>query len=241
MQDLLEDPPGIVTDIAPNDFMHRATTPDAYFRGGSSALRAIRLALLAARAPAPRRILDLPSGYGRVTRFLRAQWPDAEIVACDLIEEGARFCAERFGAIPITSTVDPDHLDIPGTFDVIWVGSLVTHLPASGWDGWLRCFERVSHPGTLLLFSVAGRFIEHMMANGALYSLRPDDAAEVVEQARATGFGYADYADQPGYGISLSRADWVVRELLARNLWRLDSYAERALNDHQDIVTATRL
>ena len=236
----LADPPGVDREIAPDDFMYEATSADAYFRGGSTALRAIRLALLAADRPAPRRILDLPSGHGRVMRYLRAAWPEAELVACDILDGGIRWCADRFAATPVRSVADPAAVELPGRFDVAWCGSLLTHLPAHRWLGWFESFERHVEPGGLLVFSVHGRFVEARMKDGATYSLAPDDLVAVLAATAASGFGYADYPDQEGYGVSLSRADWVVRELLARGRWQLESYAERALNLHQDVVVARR-
>jgi hypothetical protein len=45
---------------------------ERYLGVGNSALRCIRLALLAADRDDPRTILDLPCGYGRVLRTLQA-------------------------------------------------------------------------------------------------------------------------------------------------------------------------
>ena len=47
---------------------------------------------------APRRILDMPCGHGRVTRVLRARFPDAAITVCDIDRDGAGFASDRFGA-----------------------------------------------------------------------------------------------------------------------------------------------
>ncbi|MHC5065859.1 MAG: class I SAM-dependent methyltransferase [Planctomycetota bacterium] len=237
----LSDPTGVDGEIDPKDFMYNATTPEAYHRGGSTALRAMRLALLAAEKGDPRRILDLPSGYGRVMRYMRAAWPGAEIVACDLLQEAVEFCAMKFGAVPVTSTEDPAELVLPGRFDLIWCGSLLTHLPVSAWGGWMQAFERVTEAGDLLLFSVHGRYVEHIMRNGGTYQLSADGVAQVLAEVDNKGSGYANYTGQTGYGISLTRAEWVIGELLKRGVWQLESYSERALNEHQDIVVARRV
>ncbi len=237
----LSDPVLVDGEIDPNDFMYNATSPEAYHRGGSTALRAMRLALLAAEKGDPQRILDLPSGYGRVLRYMRAAWPDAEIVACDLLPEAVSFCASKFAATPLLSVEDPGELSLTGRFDLIWCGSLLTHLPVTAWAGWMEVFEKATGSGDLLLFSVHGRYVEHIMRNGGSYQLSPDSVAQVLAELDETGTGYANYSGQTGYGISLTRAEWVVRELLKREVWILESYSERALNEHQDIVVARRV
>ena len=81
-------------------------------------------------------ILDLPCGHGRVMRWLRATFPKASLTACDIDGDGVSFCAETFGARPALSSTDPEDL-VLGTFDLIWCGSLLTHLRPGDWDRWL--------------------------------------------------------------------------------------------------------
>lgn len=226
--------------IAPGDGMFTGDL-ELYQRGGRSALRCVDLALAIADRPRPVRILDLPCGYGRVLRYLRAAYPDVEIVGCDVEKGGVDFCAERFGAIPVYSDVDPAQVELPGPFDLVWVGSLLTHLPANRIGPWFDLWEKVVPAGGLLVFSVAGRFVIEAVRGGRTYELDPAVIPDLLAQVDRDGFGYADYPDQEGYGISLTRAEWVVRELMARGVWGLLSYSERALNHHQDVVVCQKL
>jgi len=81
-----------------------------YFRCGRSAVECIQNALAIAAIPQPRikRILDLPCGHGRVLRYLRAAFPEAEIAACDLLRDGVDFCSSTFGATAVYSSDEPD-------------------------------------------------------------------------------------------------------------------------------------
>src|SRR3954452_15793510 len=92
LEALREHPNGVITEISPDDGMYaHDPSPDArmaYFAHGRVALDVIRLALLAAQKETVEAILDLPSGYGRVMRFLKAEYPDAELTACDVIRDG---------------------------------------------------------------------------------------------------------------------------------------------------------
>jgi len=53
-----------------------------------------------------RSALDLPSGGGRVLRFLRVAFPDAEFVACDTNEALVEFCGKALGARVARSVPD---------------------------------------------------------------------------------------------------------------------------------------
>jgi SAM-dependent methyltransferase len=100
-----------------------------YMYGGRSALKNIVDALITADAGIPRAILDFPCAHGRVTRFLKASFPESEIWAADINQAGVDFCASRFGAVPFNSAPNLREVSLPRKFDVIWCGSLASHLP----------------------------------------------------------------------------------------------------------------
>jgi hypothetical protein len=59
--------------------------------------------------------------------MLSAASPDAAITACDLDHEAVEFCARTFSARPAFSRELPEQIALPERFDLIWVGSLLTH------------------------------------------------------------------------------------------------------------------
>jgi len=69
----------------------------AYLEISRSALGVILPALAIAGIARPAAILDLPR-LRRVTRALRAAWPEAELVAADQSTAAIAFCVEQFGA-----------------------------------------------------------------------------------------------------------------------------------------------
>ena len=141
--------PSMVTELADDDAKYDGRDGH-YLSVGLSALRAIEDALGDAPAP-PRRILDLPCGHGRVTRVLRARFPDAAITVCDLDRGGVDFAAARFGARGVYSVEDFRELDLGEAFDLIWVGSLVTHLPELHTRRFLDCMARHMAPRSVLV------------------------------------------------------------------------------------------
>jgi SAM-dependent methyltransferase len=87
--------PNLITELSPKDTMFDGRA-DHYLRVGLSALEAIEAGMFG--APEPQTILDLPCGFGRVTRMLRARYPEAAITVCDLDRPGVDFSAATFGA-----------------------------------------------------------------------------------------------------------------------------------------------
>jgi SAM-dependent methyltransferase len=219
-----------IATISPQDEMY-AGHRDHYFGVGQSALACIQHALDTAGAPPPQSILDLPCGHGRVMRFLHAAFPSARLTACDLLRDGVDFCAEQFGAEPVYSTEDPREIELDGPFDLIWCGSLLTHLDERGWRDFFHLFGSLLAPEGVMVVTTSGRFVIELLkvhvrgADAALpqssqeyYERRareyfadiPDDeAARMLEQCETTGFGYADYARTPGYGVSVAKPSWV--------------------------------
>jgi len=187
----------------------------AYFEAGLDAIRVIDAVLAASPGESsaePGRILDLPSGWGRVSRFLVVRFPRAEVTACDLIYDGPRFCAQEFGARPVRSSEDFDDLVLPGPFDLIFVGSLLTHLDQEHLSAILRLFRRSLAPGgTLVVTTLGDSCVERFETTGCPDPLPPArderrrqeqiaelftdaDAVVALESYRRTGIGFMPYA-----------------------------------------------
>jgi SAM-dependent methyltransferase len=242
---VIKSPPGdreleFIRDIAPEDAMMKMATPQAYYRIGLDALAYIRLAVQVAGADEPRSILDLPSGYGRVLRMLKAAFPDADLTACDIDRAAVDFCAETFGAIPAYSTEDPSDLRLVGDYDLIWCGSLLTHLEVGGWRRFLPWFERHLGEDGLLVFTTHGRWVADKVRSGRR-KFAVADLDELVAAYERDGFGYQPFSDlERNSGISLSSPAWVCRELERCPNLKLIMYTEQGWSGFQDAVTCVR-
>lgn len=226
----------LIRTLAADDGMFNGNAAH-YFSVGKSAMECIRRARDAAGIAAEpvNRILDMPCGHGRVQRHLRAAFPRAEITACDLDRAAVDFCAATFSAVPVYSRSDPTRAPLgAGGFDLIWVGSLLTHFDSHRWETFLEKMLRVLAPRGLLLFTTHGRTVwERMPVTD--YGLTPDRSRELRARYARTGFAYCDYPGSVGeYGISLSRADWVCRRI-ARLPARLAWLSESAWDNHHDV------
>jgi SAM-dependent methyltransferase len=192
------------------DMMYEAD-PTHYFCVGYSALFCIRRALYKAAKKNVKSILDFGSGYGRVLRSLAAAFPDAALTAADLDSAAVSFCAKAFGAVPVYSEVDFSRLVFSTRFDLIWVGSLFTHLSSERWASLLKLLRSILTEDGLVVFSTHGSEAERRLREGQsrFYGLEPERIAKILQDHSLNGFGYSDYQRSPGYGVSLSSAKWV--------------------------------
>lgn len=208
---------------------------DHYFRVGRSALDAVGLALLAAGAAAPRRVLDLPCGHGRVLRVLRGAFPDAEVTACDLLRGGVDFCAGTLGAVPAYSADPIARAGIAGPFDLVWVGSLLTHLAEPGWDEFLAFFHGALADGGVCVVTTHGRHVAGLIrADARRFGLA--DARRLLRRYDRSGFGFAPYERGGRYGVSLSGQSWVADRVRRLPGGRVVFAAERFWDDSQDVL-----
>lgn len=233
---------GVEREISPQDEMF-AGDVEHYFDVGESARRCLAAALQLARCDPAQvaRVLDLPCGHGRVLRFLRPLFPRAEFTACDLNSDGVDFCARVLGARPLPSAADPARIALPATYDVIWCGSLLTHLPRPAAEGFFRFFDRALAPGGLLVVTLHGRHYEDQLASGRrTVDLDPGQVASLLAAYRRDGFGYVDYRGQSGYGFSLMHPTWVMANLLPLGRWTMIGYHEQGWDGRQDVLMLQR-
>jgi SAM-dependent methyltransferase len=97
-------------------------------------------------------ILDFAAGYGRVTRFLCADFSPKQIWASEIKSKALDFISEQFKCNTIQSSFIPEEFKTENRFDVIYVGSLFSHLPEDLFNRWLRVlYELLSEKGILII------------------------------------------------------------------------------------------
>ena len=221
--------------ISPRDTMYTGDGAH-YFKVGLSAMRVVEEAMRRANLQAVERVLDLPCGHGRVLRFLARRFPQAAYTACDLDRDGVDFCARVFGATPVYSVSNLDALSFDARFDLIWCGSLITHLDAPSTRALFRLFARHLAPGGLLLFSAHGDFVARRMPTGEFdYMLTGAQVETITRRYAETGFGYEDYEGQGGYGVALTSPAWIRARIEEVGKLREVYFAERVWDAHHDV------
>ena len=220
--------------IAPGDLMYRGDL-DGYLGIAYSGVACVAQAMVLTGTTSFDRILDLPSGHGRVTRALHAAFPEAEITACDVMADGVKFCADEFGSTPVRSSDDLDAIPLSGHYGLIFVGSLLTHFDASRCLEFIGLFERYLSPMGILVMSSHGRNAVQRWRDSAP-QLEP-----VIQGFDREGFGYMDYPGVSGYGISAFTAGWLTARLAGNEELTMVGYYERGYADHQDMFTLLKL
>lgn len=229
--------------MSPDDHMVTADL-ESYFRTAQSGLDCV-LKGVAAAGKAPEEIksvLDFGSGYGRVYRALAAGFPEAELTACDLMGPAAEFCASTFGGDWVESAENLDDTQLPRLYDLVWLGSVFTHLPAHRWAMLLDFLARfVESDGTVVFTTHGTRAVTHIQDVLLVrnpYAVDADRFELMVANIDRLGFDFipnkpaatkyqADMGmevTQNEYGFSFAR-DWWIAELITRSPeWELVEY-----------------
>jgi SAM-dependent methyltransferase len=235
---------GLIMTISPDDDMHNSADPiatDRYIYVGFNALEVILDALFLVRKIDIKSVLDMPCGFGRVLRHLRSAFPDAALHACDLYDNRLSFCSDTLGAVGIKSKEQLAYLTFPQEYDLIWCGSLLTHLPRELFAEALRLLCRSLAAGGIAIVTLHGRYTPINQRYGLKY-LADDLFIPAEREFYRSGFGFADYrapdvyAEQRHYGVSIATPSYVLRLLEEDETVSIVGYRERAWDDHQDVL-----
>lgn len=232
----------VPSEICPDDGMLDPDHPaaiEAYMYAGSDAIDIIATSMILNSMTSAPSVLDLPCGFGRVTRHLRAFLPDSSIFVADLEAEGTRFCQQNLGVAALEASEDFDSFDLGRSFDLIWSGSLLTHFDRDRFIAALHFFARSLTPRGIAIVTLHGRhslYVQHH-----LWHYLSDKLFAIVEKDfNVSGFGYVDYENQSGYGISVSAPSFVIGLIEQMPGVRILGYHERRWTDHQDVLVFAR-
>lgn len=216
-----------------------------YLSVGVSGARVIYGACVASRVGNISNVLDMPCGHGRVLRHLVKLFPQASFDAADLDREGVDFCANRFGARPVYSQGDLTKVDFEREYDLIWVGSLFTHVERRLTKIWLEHLTKFLSASGIIVASFHGRY--SAMKGAEFAYTTPECWTEILAGYESTGYGYADYPKGLGYvtqdgpyGVSLSKPAAILEDVARIPGVRVFSYVERGWAGHQDVLVLGR-
>jgi SAM-dependent methyltransferase len=210
---------------------------DSYLRAGKSVARTISVATDLAGL-SPQSILDYGCGHGRVLRWLQAFWPDARLAGADVTENQVSFCAATFGSDPVLIDKPFSEIALPSQYDLIWLGSIFTHMNEVGWRDLFKSLRSHVRPGGIICFSFAGQYVYRSLKEGNHWGFKPeDDLTDLINGYETSGFGFFRQTISNGqpWGRSLASPHWVLEFCLAQSE-RIVLYSEQSYARRQDVI-----
>jgi SAM-dependent methyltransferase len=184
-------------------------------------------------------LLDFGCGHGRIARHLRAGFPAARVYVTDRDRAGVEWCVNRLGCLPA-----PERLAEP-IFDLVWLGSVFTHLPQREARALLMQLLSLVRAGGLIGFTSQGRFSAETVKQDRTASERgpswvrynlPDDQVDrLLAGYSETGYGYVDYPGQQDYGVSIVDPRWYADIVFGNPEFTQILFSERGIDNHQDV------
>lgn len=212
-----------------------------YYKAGLSAIQCIDEALTRADLRDVGTILDLPSGSGRVLRFLSVRFPEARITASDIQHGAVDFCGARLGAHTVYSSANLNEVSLGKSFDLIWCGSLISHLNQAPIIDLLRLFKRHLTPGGLLVLTTHGDYVAARLPKKEFdYGLEDKQLPVLIDGYTRDGFGYAPYPKGvyevvSDFGVSLTSPAWICAQVTMVGGLRKVYFSPRGWISHQDV------
>lgn len=228
-----------------NDNMYGCFKARDYIFTGLSAVQCIENALQKSGDNNVRTILDFPSGYGRILRFLRVRFPHAQITASEIDNVALDFCRKAFNVKSFLSNKCFNKVLLGGSFSLIWCGSLFTHIDEDEAVNLLKLFYRYLSPGGLCVFTTNGRYWAERIESGYKYARHSSAISRktMVSEFYENGYGYADCENQSGYGISVVPHDRMVALASSVGHWKECFFLENGWinwQDFQDVYGFTK-
>lgn len=101
-------------------------------------------------------VLEFASGHGRFTRHLVRAIGAERVTVSDVVVGAVAFSRATFGVQGFASHAQPEGVQWPRRYALVFVLSLFSHLPRSSWSRWLARLWDAVEPGGLLVFSTHG-------------------------------------------------------------------------------------
>lgn len=182
---------------------------------------------------AGQRVLDFGCGCGRLVLALRRRGLDVRVSGCDVDARAVAWCRAHLPDVPVVQNTElPPAPFADGAFDVIWCGSVFTHLDERHQDLWLAELGRLLAPGGALLASVHGpKAWEPLLPKAAIR--RVQQQGLVFTRTDADAGVHPDWYQVAWHTEAYIRRHW-------QRFFDVRQYLPRGLNDHQDLVVAVK-
>jgi len=211
-------------------------TIQQFLHGGEQTVNDIEAALRSVNKSLSgiREMLDFGCGCGRLVLALQGRrFAELRVTACDVDESAVDWCQQYLKDIKcIANLALPPTPFANESFDLIWCGSVFTHLDENHQDLWLGELNRVLKPNGILLASVHG---PHLW--------EPRLPSWTLRKLRKKGLVFARTGADTGIHPSWYQVAWHTEQYIREHwasVFEILGYRPKGLNDYQDVVIAQR-
>jgi trans-aconitate methyltransferase len=142
---------------------------------------------------------------------------------------------DQFRGHAVYSQPDLGEVDLGEAYDIIWVGSLFTHVEQARAETWLRHLCGRLSPRGILIATLHGNWSKTVQRqHGAMIGEAEWD--DILRGYEATGWGYARYPGPDDYGVSLVRASTAIAMASRIEGSRILGYQERGWAGNHDVL-----
>jgi len=221
--------------VDPSDDMY-ASGPEWYWSLGRSGVECVLQGLAVTPLSSVGSVLDLACNWGRTGRHLHAAFPDATIWYSDINEQAAEFCAREFSGKSIIASSELTETPLP-QLDVMWIGSLFTHLTETKTRTWLAYLaEHLNHHG-ILVATFHGRRTAEIFKNQF-----PELVSQTWPVAQESGWGYVPYdSADPEWGFSMNTVVRLAEIATDIPGVRIAGLVEAGWDGNHDVLTLLRI
>lgn len=222
-----------------DNMYNTAQRPEDYTFVGESGLDTVISVLGASPTRSVDSILDYGCGHGRVGRFLRAFFPDARMTFADVDPSCADFCAGTFNGKAYHSPHDFGALKFDDTYDLIWLGSVFTHMDYGRMKVLFDALFTALSPGGIVVGTFRGNKMHQTYLRNPEVAKRD---ADLISEFERNGVAYKRYPNWPyDWGLSLVKP-FRIMELGERQPdARLVAYTEVGWANAHDVAAWTNV
>jgi hypothetical protein len=168
-------------------------------------------------------------------------FPDSAITGGEIESTALDFCRRAFSVQTVLSGTDFRSLSFPQKFDLIWCGSLLTHVDEQRAADLLGFFHRHLLDEGICIFTTSGQRVADTIERKELtYNLSEEGPGKLLSDYQQKGYGYADYAGRSDMGISLVSRSRTIQLAQEAGSWQAAHYLEKGWHGLQDVYTYVR-
>lgn len=212
-----------------------------YIAVGESGARVVFAVLASSTTEDVTRVLDFACGGGRGARHLRAMFPTAEMYFSDINSRRAEFCASQFRGTAVPSNRDFSQLQLPENLDLIWVGSLFTHIDYQRMENLYDSLWHSLSPRGTLIATFHGKHLIGIQPK--MKFIKQDSWDRILRQCNDSGVGYESYGLEHlgDIGVSLISIERVVALGERHSDSRLVNYTAVGWANLQDVAAWSKV